>query len=138
MSDSSERPDHASALPAATWSWSEALDALQAAPRHHRILFENGRVRVVETRVSPGDTVPVHTHRWPGVNHILSWSDFIRRDANENVLLDTRGRPSPANLPFVAWSEPLPPHTLENVGTDELCVVSVELKDTPPLSKPQP
>ncbi len=31
-----------------------------------------------------------------------------------------------ANWP---WSEPLPPHSLENVGAAELHVVSVELKD---------
>lgn len=54
------------------WSWSESLDALRAAPPHHRLVFENDRVRVLDTRVAPGETVPVHTHRWPAVNHIHS------------------------------------------------------------------
>ena len=96
---------------------------------HHRLVLENDRVRVLDTRISPGDTVPVHTHRWPAVNHISSWSDFVRRDAEGRVLVDTRGRPPPARLPLVAWSEPLPPHTLENVGTADLQVVSIEIKD---------
>jgi hypothetical protein len=113
----------------AGWSWPESLDALQAAPRHHRLVFENDRVRVLDTRIAPGETVPVHTHRWPAVNHIHSWSDFVRRDADGKVLVDTRGRPAPANLPLVVWGEPLPPHTLENVGPAELHVVSVEIKD---------
>ena len=113
------------------WSWPEKLDALVAAPRHHRLLFENERVRVLDTRIAPGDTVPVHTHRWPAVHQVMSWSDFVRRDADGKVTADTRGRPPPASQPFVVWSEPLPPHTLENVGSAELHVVSIELKDAP-------
>ncbi len=105
------------------------MDALRAAPKHHRLLLENDRVRVLDTRIAPGDTVPVHTHCWPALNHIMSWSDFVRRDAAGKVLVDTRGRPPPAELPFVAWSDPLLPHTLENVGPTELWVVSIETKD---------
>ena len=110
------------------WPWPEALDAVRAAPRHHTLILENDRVRVLDTRIYPGDTVPVHTHRWPAVYHVYGWSDFVRRDAEGKVLLDTRGHPAPANLPAVVWSEPLPPHSLENVGAMELHVVSVELK----------
>lgn len=120
----------AAGLPA--WPWPEELDALQAAPKHHRLLLENERVRVLDTRIAPGEVVPVHTHRWPALNHIMSWSDFVRRDASGQVLVDTRGRPPPASLPFVVWSEPLPPHTLENVGTTDLWVVSVETKGGQP------
>jgi hypothetical protein len=43
--------------------WPEKLDALVAAPRHHFLLFENDAVRVLNTRIVPGDTVPLHTHR---------------------------------------------------------------------------
>ena len=111
------------------WAWPESLDALVAAPRHHRVLLENDRVRVLDTRISPGDTVPLHTHRWPAVNHVMRWSDFVRRDADCRVLVDTRGRPPPASLPMVIWSEPLLPHTLENVGDTDLHVVSIETKD---------
>ena len=131
MTDATKTPNPVGTPQAAVWPWPDALDALQAAPRHHRFLFENDRVRVLDTRVSPGDRVPVHTHRWPAVNHISSWSDFVRRDAKGKVLVDTRGRPPPASLPLVVWSEALPPHSLENVGSAELRVVSIEIKDAP-------
>jgi hypothetical protein len=35
-----------------------------AAPRPHKRMFENERARILD-RVPPGETVPVHTHRWP-------------------------------------------------------------------------
>ena len=59
------------------WAWPDELDALTAAPKHHRRLLENERVRVLEVRIGPGEIVPVHTHRWPSViymqtEHILS------------------------------------------------------------------
>jgi hypothetical protein len=109
-------------------SWPPELDALIAAPKHHRLVLENDRVRVLDTCVRPGETVPLHTHRWPAVLQLVSWSDFVRRDAEGRVLLDTRGKPPPASLPLTIWSEPLPPHTLENVGTADLHACSVELK----------
>ena len=73
----------------------------------------------------------VHTHCWPATHHFLGWSDFVRRDAEGRVLLDTRGRPAPEDQPPVRWSEAFPPHSLENVGSADLHVVSVEIKDPP-------
>lgn len=111
------------------WSWPDSLNALQAAPRHHQLILENERVRVFDTRIGPGETVPVHTHRWPAVFHVMSWRDFVRRDANGKLLLDTRGRPPPEKLPFLMWSDALPPNSLENVGAGEIHLVSIEQKD---------
>ena len=110
------------------WDWPEELDALVAAPAHHTLLLENERVRVLETRIPGGETTAVHTHRWPNVQYVVSSPDFIRRDGEGAVLLDTRmaeGRPEP---PVTLWSEPLPPHTIENVGEADLHVIMVELK----------
>lgn len=75
---------------ASEWPWSESLDAMQATKNHHKVLLENDQVRVLEAWVAPGDTVPVHTHRWPGVIHVVSSSHFVRRDANGTVLVDSR------------------------------------------------
>lgn len=85
-------------------------------------------MRVLDTRIGPGELVPVHTHCWPSVLYVLSWSAFIRRDEQGTVLLDSRSAPSLATPPPVLWSEALPPHSLENVGTADLRIISVELK----------
>jgi hypothetical protein len=110
------------------WPWPVALDALSAAPGHHTLLLENGRVRVLETRIAPGELVPVHTHCWPSVLYVLSWSDFVRRDASGTVVLDSRTAGRLGSPPSVLWSDALPPHSLENVGAAEIRIISVELK----------
>jgi quercetin dioxygenase-like cupin family protein len=105
----------------------DELDALVAAPKHHILLFENEFVRVLDTNVPPGETVPLHTHRWPSTLYILSFSDFVRRDGEGNVVVDSRKTSKPVQGSAV-WSEPLAAHTLENVGKKELRVISVEVK----------
>ena len=105
----------------------DELDALVAAPKYHSLLFENEFVRVLDTNVPPGETVPLHTHCWPSTLYILSWSDFIRRDGEGNIVVDSRNISKPAQGSAV-WSEPLAAHTLENVGETELRVISVEMK----------
>jgi hypothetical protein len=110
------------------WPWPESLDALVAAPAHHRLLFENGFVRVLATVVAPGERTPVHTHRWAAAHFVVSWSDFVRRDADGAVLLDTRQAGGVRGAPDALWGEPLPPHSLQNVGAVPLHVISTEVK----------
>ncbi len=116
----SKRQDEANQL--------DPLDAVTAAHDHHRILFENDRVRVLDTRIGPGETTPVHTHQWPGVLYIQHWSDIVRRDAEGNVLLDTRESGTKPQPGTAQWSEPLAPHTATNVGGKEIRIIAVELK----------
>jgi hypothetical protein len=111
----------------ARWDWPDELDALVAAPQHHRLLLENEQARVLETVIRPGETTAVHTHCWPNVQYIVSTADFVRRDADGTVTHDTRDTSAPA-ASAVLWSDPIPPHSLENVGDAELCVIMVELK----------
>ena len=112
-----------------SWPWPESLDALVAAPDHHAILFENEEVRVIRTRVLPGHLVPLHTHRWPCVLFILSWVS-LRRNHPGGVALDTRQEIEVPKLNMPIWQDPLPPHSLENVGGTEINTIQVEIKTT--------
>lgn len=111
------------------WEWPEEMDAVLAAPEHHRLLLENELVRVLDIRIGPGETVALHTHCWPSVLYLLSWSDFVRRDAAGTVLMDSRDGEPPV-VGGAIWSPAMTPHTLENVGDGELRLVGVELKRT--------
>jgi predicted metal-dependent enzyme (double-stranded beta helix superfamily) len=111
------------------WTWPDSLDALIAAPEFHRLLLENDRVRVLDVRIAPGQTVPVHTHKWPSIVCLQSASDFIRRDGEGKIILDSRAAGVPQDSPVVQWLPPLPPHSVENVGTSEIHLFTVELKE---------
>ena len=83
---------------------------------------------MLDTNIAPGDTVPLHTHRWPGAFYILSFSNSIRRDVAGVVLADSRNLPRPSEG-IALWTAALGPHTLENVGNANLHVISVEVKE---------
>jgi quercetin dioxygenase-like cupin family protein len=106
----------------------DPLDAMSAAPHHHEVLLENDAVRVLDTRLAPGDRMPVHTHQWPGALYALSWSDFIRYDSNGNVLVDSRSMSSRPPIGTALWVEPLGAHSVRNVGDAELRIIAVEVK----------
>jgi hypothetical protein len=108
--------------------WPDELDALIAAPQHHKLLFENENVRVLDACIPPGDTTELHTHKWPSTLYILSWSDFIRYDKDGTILLDSRNLAAPLVQGTALWSGPLMPHVLKNIGLADLHVISVELK----------
>ena len=104
------------------------LDALIAAPQHHKLLFENEFVRVLDANIPAGEMTNVHTHRYPASLYFISWSDFIRYDADGNVLLDSRSLEKTPLPGSAMWSAPLPAHALKNIGENDLHVISVEMK----------
>jgi hypothetical protein len=109
--------------------WPDVLDARVAAPANHSLLFENERVRVVQTRILAGDSTPLHTHRWPRVMFVFASSDLVRFDDLGNVLMDTRQSAVGHTLNSPVWQEPLPPHSVKNVGDVEFRAVQAEIKD---------
>ena len=105
------------------------LDAMAQAPGHHAVLLDNSKVRVLDTRVEPGQRTPVHAHEWPAALYVLSWSDFIRYDPAGNVLLDSRTLPTTPAVGSALWGGPIGPHFVENIGTTLLHILAVELKN---------
>jgi hypothetical protein len=67
--------------------WPKDKDALIAAPRNHKILLENDRVRVLDVTVAPGEVEAVHSHRWPSVLYFMAAGDFIDRDSTRGAAL---------------------------------------------------
>ena len=111
------------------WEWPDDLDALTAAPEHHHLLLENDHVRVIQTLVPVGEMTAVHTHRWPSAQYVMSATSFVRRDGDGTVTFDSRADRRRASSGRGPWSEPFPPHSVENVGDAALRVVMVEVKD---------
>jgi predicted metal-dependent enzyme (double-stranded beta helix superfamily) len=93
-------------------TWDPTLDAMVAAPRHHRLLYEDDNIRVLSVSIEPGETEPVHHHRWPSVFVIDS---FVKlRD------FDGEGReiplpiPDKFELPLTVKMPPQPLHSVRN------------------------
>jgi hypothetical protein len=118
--------------PQEPWPWPDDLDAMVVAPEFHQVLLEDDRVRVLDGRVPPGATVPVHTHRWGGVLYVIATSDFVRRSPDGTVLVDTRLSGTTPLAGAAVWGAPLTPHSLENVGSHEFRTLTVEMKDPDP------
>lgn len=109
-------------------SWPAELDAVIAAPRHHRVLFENNMVRVLETIIEPGEVVPVHTHQHSSANHFQSPAEIVRRDADGVITFDSKAAGVSIQAGDVRWNGPLEPHSLENVGENTIVVYTTEIK----------
>lgn len=116
-------------LPATPWPYPDSLDALVAAPKFHRVLFENERVRVLEVTVAPHQREPLHTHRWPSVLYRELSCPLRYYDAAGNVLHESakpyRQGPTTARA---RWQEPEAPHAVENMGEVTDRFVRVEWK----------
>ena len=98
------------------------------APDQHLLLLENSSVRVLDTKVGPGERTPVHAHEWSATLYVLSWSDFVRYGPEGNVLLDSRNMATRPAVGSALWAGPIGPHYVENVGTDDLHILAVEIK----------
>lgn len=75
----------------------------RSAPQRHRLVFENAHLQVLDTQFTPGERTLAHAPlltppRTPlaAPHHVVSWTDFVRRDATGTVLDDDRGPPARA------------------------------------------
>jgi quercetin dioxygenase-like cupin family protein len=97
-----------------------AGDAVSVAPNLYKVMFENHRVRVLETRYGPGVKSDMHSHP----DHLAvaltpAKAKFTLADG-QTVDIDFQvGEPV-----FVESQE----HAVENTGASEFHVILVELK----------
>ena len=105
----------------------EGLDGVLAAPAHHRLLFENDVVRVVESVIAVGERTPLHTHQHYRVMYAMSGTSFARRDEGGAVIESTNIADGAAEG-RVMWAGPTDLHTIENTGDEDLVVIAVEVR----------
>ncbi len=58
-------------------------DARITAAETHRLIFENESLRILESRVKPGQVVPFHTHQWDSLILTLQGSEFQVNDGGD-------------------------------------------------------
>jgi hypothetical protein len=105
-------------------AFADGYDAVEAAPKSHRVLFENAFVRVLEVDVEPGMTVRWHHHRWPSL--MVDWDQggphgHFRYRGADGTVKDIPATDSPiteGKWDFF-WMRPEPMHSVEDLDTPE-------------------
>jgi hypothetical protein len=109
--------------------WPKDQDAVASAPNNHKILLENDKVRVLEVTLAPKELEAIHHHQWPSVLYIMEAGDFIDRDGEGNVIMDSRKIPEPLVFPLTMYKNPEAPHSVENLSdTITIRLIRVEMK----------
>lgn len=104
--------------------WTAENEALVAAPQHHKLLFENDEVRVLEVTVPPGVKEPLHAHRYPSVLYYVSAAHL--KEYSPGVPAVDRGHREDGGVLFLPVG---PPHQMENLESSKaLKAIRVELK----------
>jgi len=104
-------------------------DIVKLAPECAKVLLENDRVRIHETRLKPGQKEPMHAHP---AHVVYALTDAAGRfTSSDGTTTEKSFRAGQA-----VWSAALT-HSVENIGTDEVLVLVVELKEPlPPANLP--
>lgn len=66
-------------------SWAEDREAVTAAPKNHRVIYETADLRVLEVTVLPGEREASHHHRWPSVMVVDSRPPYVNYDKDGKV-----------------------------------------------------
>jgi hypothetical protein len=87
----------------------DSMDALTAAPKNHRVLYEDDHVRVIEVTVQPGETENLHTHKYASVfiydaaqpklkNHLADGTSWEYGRNFERISKSFEGVPMPSQV----------------------------------------
>ncbi len=102
------------------FAFAAAQDAVKVDPAHHKVLFENEQVRVLELRIKPGEKTPMHSH-----------SDYVvyavGNAATKFTYPDGTTRNATLKRGEALWRKG-ESHAAENQGKEDIHVVMVELK----------
>jgi hypothetical protein len=86
--------------------WPASTDGPLAAPKNHKVIFENDYVRVLELFGAAHEKERPHVHPWPSVNlQVSPWFDFLNHGEGAEILFDSRTVKG-ITCPCAHWDEP--------------------------------
>lgn len=95
------------------------LDPLNIAPQNYRLLMENGRVRVYDVTISPGETIAMHSNG-PSVIYVMNDGRL------KHTYPDGKVRETDAVSGSVIWDD-AETHQTENIGETDIHSLKIEL-----------
>lgn len=100
-------------------------DAVKVAPDHYKVLVENEHVRVIENTLPPGAKDATHTHP-------AGWYYVTKPGTMKVTHADGKTETWEAKAGEAGWLKTEGPHASENIGTDTMAWVLVEVKSAAP------
>ncbi len=120
------------------WPYPIVYDSIQAAPNNYKLLYEDGKMRLLEVMIRPGETTPIHGSPYPAVlafNTITNPADVTDTKLDPSSPLNGQGAghgkpPSTHDLkvPTCTTMAPRAPHAIHNGGSAPLHYYQIEYK----------
>lgn len=106
--------------------WPKERDAVQAAPKNHRVIYESDELRVLEVTVTAGEREIAHHHQWPSVMVVDQRPSYVNYDKDGKAILPAVG-PAP-ELPIMVRLPAQPEHAIHNTDTRPFHAIRIEYK----------
>jgi len=90
-------------------------------------VFENDSVRVLDVVVGVGEREVLHAHCWPSFLYVMFRGKLREWDANGQVIREVKETPPMSSFPQTQWLEVGPPHAIENLDSQPIHLLRVEL-----------
>ncbi len=99
-----------------------SIDPLKIDPKHYKLEFENGQVRVLRVKIEPHGSTPMHEHSVNRVTVFLTDQEFRVTDSQGKVSIVQH------KAGDAVWGTPTT-HAEENLSDRPFEVVAIELKN---------
>ncbi|TDE15245.1 hypothetical protein [Dyadobacter psychrotolerans] len=117
----------------AKWTWPDSLDAANAAPENHHVVYEDSTVRVLQVLLDGHKEEPIHTHKWKSIMWISKPADpctIYQYDLDKNGKFAVTDS---VNVPHMDTDIGFPndaegPTGIKNLGSDNGIAYRVEFK----------
>lgn len=109
-------------------SWAADREAVTAAPKNHKVIYETAELRVLEVTVLPGEREASHHHRWPSVMVVDSRPTYTNHDKDGKIFQSVVQGQQSVELPLMVRLPAQAEHAIENTGNKAFHAIRIEYK----------
>lgn len=110
-------------------AWPDSLDPVTAAPKNHKVVIENERVRVLDVTVAPGELENLHAHCRSSVMYLMNEGIYKDYGPNGELIAEAAEAAPAEQFPMTLWLDPQGAHAVHNLDPKPVRLLRVELKD---------
>jgi hypothetical protein len=100
-----------------SWDHPDSLDSVHAAPKQHKVIYEDDRVRLLQVTILPGEREPLHGHKYPSVFAFDSVQPALNDHTPDGKPLEIKRGLINNEFPACLAMGPQEPHAAKDVDT---------------------